>query len=737
MPAASQPEDPDSEDPDVTAPVVADEPVRPVPPDRPVRFDRDLGLVTNEGELAADHELIRDLPEPKVLGFESGFDLSRLSGLAAERTETVRLDVVGLGVVVAVFEPLVDPLDLAPWPIQRFDPPAQRSPLRAIATERAWLDSVPVRVVLTEPTDGSEPPTLYVTELGRVTVIGPCQPGKPDRAGDGRACVVSREARQLQPDAIVGEPGDEGRGERVDPDPFIGIEIVDPVPGDGFASSSGQHGGIDPDIDVLVVRVDSADDSGIAAEMADVQTGSQIQGLNFRYQVVGTMSVDWPGAGNTNALTILNWATNPADGVWDNIAATRNQVAADLVLVVVRSNLQASSGGSITGAALYPPALVWSGTRDTDFVAVVRSTNSIGENRDPADLAVAHEFGHVFGMRHDWCDNEVVTTAHGFVMPSIGADLRTIMAGTDSNRGPTCNQTTMFDVRVPRWSTLDGDTYTEAILTFPYANNVPLGIVDARSDIVGNQSTDNEARFEIDAWDVARYRVADVCPFGTSGFASGGLASAPARLVAQQYWDILGRAPDSNGLAYWESLLVNGEITGSDTIMNFVRGPEFEGTFGEVIRMYQMMQGRIADVGGLNYWSVTNTNRQALAGALMTVGSTNWAAMSDAQFVGNVWLRSHGFYLEHSWWIGQIANGNWSRPQMLAYFNGLGGARNYWLDTTDASMIYYGMLDRAPDAGGLAFWSGLLSSGTPYVDVITGFRGSAEYRNRVGVGAGC
>lgn len=60
-----------------------------------------------------------------------------------------------------------------------------------------------------------------------------------------------------------------------------------------------------------------------------------------------------------------------------------------------------------------------------------------------------------------------------------------------------------------------------------------------------------------------------------------------------------------------------------------------------------------------------------------------------------------------------------------------------WRNTVDASMLYYGMRDRAPDIAGLNYWTGQINSGVPYVTLISQWRYIPEYRQRVGVGAGC
>ncbi len=48
-----------------------------------------------------------------------------------------------------------------------------------------------------------------------------------------------------------------------------------------------------------------------------------------------------------------------------------------------------------------------------------------------------------------------------------------------------------------------------------------------------------------------------------------------------------------------------------------------------------------------------------------------------------------------------------------------------------ATMLYVGMLRRAPDTAGLDYWAGVIASGVPYRNVIAGFLGATEYGARM------
>jgi hypothetical protein len=82
--------------------------------------------------------------------------------------------------------------------------------------------------------------------------------------------------------------------------------------------------------------------------------------------------------------------------------------------------------------------------------------------------------------------------------------------------------------------------------------------------------------------------------------------------------------------------------------------------------------------------------------------------------------------------VGQLNSEQMTKAQMAlafldsAEFQNLGVSQN----RLDASLLYFDMLRRDPDAGGFSVWVGALNSGAPLTSVIDAFINSPEYQAR-------
>ena len=199
-----------------------------------------------------------------------------------------------------------------------------------------------------------------------------------------------------------------------------------------------------------------------------------------------------------------------------------------------------------------------------------------------------------------------------------------------------------------------------------------------------------------------------------------------ALYVTAVYQDVLGRAADSGGLAYWTQLLDSGAAV-SSVAQAIAHSAEYYGNF--VIKpAYLQLLGRTADDAGVSFWvqkmqnGLTDQNLQAGFVAspefYANAGGTN-TAWIDAIY--KLLLGRTADSAGEQYWNGQINSG----ATLLQVAQRIAGSPENNTQLINADYQHY--LGRAADPGGLTFWLGQFAAGKTNEDVIAGFTGSDEY----------
>jgi ELWxxDGT repeat protein len=198
------------------------------------------------------------------------------------------------------------------------------------------------------------------------------------------------------------------------------------------------------------------------------------------------------------------------------------------------------------------------------------------------------------------------------------------------------------------------------------------------------------------------------------------------RYVAAVYEDVLGRAPDPNGLTYWAKLLDQGAAVAS-VAEEIAHSAEYYGNF-VIAPAYLSLLGRAADTDGTQFWVKQMqgglTDQQLEAGFAASDEFYANAGGNDKAWVDAVYKLLLGRPAESSgetFWTGQLASGQ-TRLQVAE-----GIARSAENDTQLINADYQHYLGRPSDASGLSFWLQQFASGATNEDVISEFTGSAEY----------
>ncbi|TXN67261.1 DUF4214 domain-containing protein [Methylobacterium sp. WL6] len=166
------------------------------------------------------------------------------------------------------------------------------------------------------------------------------------------------------------------------------------------------------------------------------------------------------------------------------------------------------------------------------------------------------------------------------------------------------------------------------------------------------------------------------------------------------YEGLLGRAPDTLGLEYWADQFDHG-ASPANLAAGFLASPEGQARLGAsddagfVNQLYQNTLGRSGDEGGLSYW----TDQLAHGATRVDVADS---FVFSSEFTASV---------------------------QQALVNGL-----FVPDAQagDVARLYYTMLDRASDAGGLQYWTGELDHGGSLTSLAQGFLATPENQAKYG-----
>lgn len=216
------------------------------------------------------------------------------------------------------------------------------------------------------------------------------------------------------------------------------------------------------------------------------------------------------------------------------------------------------------------------------------------------------------------------------------------------------------------------------------------------------------------------------------------LFSVPRLFAMQQYRDFLGREGDPAGVFFWGSHIDIGEHTRAEVIESFFASPEFQGSIAPVARLYFAYFLRIPDYGGLQYWSGQfrgGASLDSIADFFATSAEflARYGALTNEQFVTLVYDNVLGRAPDAgglAYWTGRLDSGELTRGGVMLGFSESAEYQALIGNEVYVTMMYVGMLRREPEQAGFDFWVGYMDSGNSGLDLIGGFLGSAEYRQR-------
>jgi hypothetical protein len=230
--------------------------------------------------------------------------------------------------------------------------------------------------------------------------------------------------------------------------------------------------------------------------------------------------------------------------------------------------------------------------------------------------------------------------------------------------------------------------------------------------------------------------IADVGGSTATAISAAAVVGSPhERYVTGVYQDVLCRAPDPAGLAFWTRQLDSGAPI-SSIAAAIDKSAEYYATF-VVGPDYVNFLGRQGDEAGVQYWTkrmqsgLTDQQVEGQFAASDEFFKTAGGNANQVNWIDTVYKLLLGRTADpggEKYWNGQLTTllqGEDAIDARLQVALGIAGSQEN--NTNLINDDYFHYLGRSADPGGLAYWLQQFAAGATNEDVIAGFTGSAEY----------
>jgi hypothetical protein len=207
--------------------------------------------------------------------------------------------------------------------------------------------------------------------------------------------------------------------------------------------------------------------------------------------------------------------------------------------------------------------------------------------------------------------------------------------------------------------------------------------------------------------------------------------------VTLLYQNVLGRAPDAEGLAYWVGQLDSGAKTRGDVLAGFSESAEFQTLTANEVYVVGVYSGLLLRAPGqaeFDNWVAFlagGGSKLAFIDNLLATAEyiqvSSFPLLDNATFVGNLYvdfLGRAGSLVEIQGWVSQLDAGTLTRAETV---DGIMGLTEYAGRVPPIARLYFAAFQRMPDHAGLLYWVNVHAQGTPLASIAEFFATSPEF----------
>ncbi len=211
-------------------------------------------------------------------------------------------------------------------------------------------------------------------------------------------------------------------------------------------------------------------------------------------------------------------------------------------------------------------------------------------------------------------------------------------------------------------------------------------------------------------------------------------------LLAQQTVDVLGRTAEPAVVSWLASFFEGGVPQPVAMADLFFRTSEYSKVIAPLARLYMSYFNRAPDHGGLQGWVTYMRNGWSLASVAEAFARSSeflarYGALTNASFVDLVYRNVLGRAPDPNgldYWLGGLTSGRLNRGSVMLGFSESAEFRATSASRVDVSVVYGGMLRRAPSSAEQLGWIGGIAAGRTRQSLVGDVFNTREYRSRFG-----